>query len=140
MPPIPPMPAAGAAGSFFFLLCDDTLGGEEHACDRGCILEGYAGNLGRVDDTCGEEVLVYIGAGIVAVVTFAFAYFLNNHCAFNTGVGGNLAEGFFDSAFYDSDTGLLVVVSALEVTQTVEATDVCHATAGNDTFGDSSAG
>ena len=61
----------GSCRSFFFLLSDNALGGEEHACDRGCILEGYAGNLGRVDDTCGEEVLVYIGAGVVAVVTFA---------------------------------------------------------------------
>jgi len=36
-------------GLLFFLVADDTLGGEEHTCYAGSVFESYAGYLGGVN-------------------------------------------------------------------------------------------
>ena len=93
----------GCGGRIVFLLVgDDAFGGQEHAGDGCGVLEGYAGNLGGVDYACGHQVLVSVGAGVVAEVALGLAYFLDYHSAFDAGVGGNLvnknwiAAGEFD--------------------------------------------
>ena len=60
-------------GVIFLLVGNHALGGEEHACNRGSVLQSHAGNLGRVDYTLGKEVAVTVGAGVVAEVGIAFA-------------------------------------------------------------------
>lgn len=39
----------GHLGLVFLLVADDALGGEEHACHRGCVFKGNAGYLGGVN-------------------------------------------------------------------------------------------
>ncbi len=47
---------AGVALFLFRQLSDEALGGEEQTADGGCVLQGAAGDLGRVDNTAGDEV------------------------------------------------------------------------------------
>ena len=102
--------------------------------------KGHTGYLGRVDDTGCEKILVSIGTGIVAIVTFAVLDLLNHYCAFFTGIGHDLAEGFFDGAKHDVDTGGLIVIGTLEVFKRLHATDVGHTATGDNAFGDSRTG
>ena len=43
--------AGGHRGFGFLDVAEDALGGEEHAGDRGGVLQSHAGYLGGVDDT-----------------------------------------------------------------------------------------
>lgn len=66
----------GTGRILFFLVGNHTLGGEEHTGNRSGIFKSYTGNLGRVDNTSGKEVLIFTRAGIVSEVAFAVFYFL----------------------------------------------------------------
>jgi hypothetical protein len=56
--------SAGAGRSVF---CDQRLGGQHERGDRGGVLERDANDLGRIDDTGRDEILVAIGSGVVSV-------------------------------------------------------------------------
>ena len=60
---------------------DETLGGEEHACDGCSILQSHACHLCRVDDTSLAEVLIFACASVVTEVTFTLAYLLYDYSA-----------------------------------------------------------
>src|ERR1035437_7381761 len=44
------------------------FGGEKKSRNRGCVLQGRAGDLGGVDDAGLHQVLILAGARVVAVV------------------------------------------------------------------------
>ena len=56
----------GHRGVGFLNVAHDALGGQQHASDGGGVLQGDTGNLGGVDDTALEQVLVVLGAGVEA--------------------------------------------------------------------------
>ncbi len=76
--------------------------------------------LGGVDDAALEEVLVLLGAGVVAVVALAILDFIDNDAAFQAGVAStssaataldNHVQRLFDGATDDLDTEFLVLVA-----------------------------
>ena len=71
----------GGCGFGFLDVAEDALGGEEHAGDRGGVLQGHTGHLGGVDDAALEQVLVLLGAGVVAVVGLAVLHFVDDDAA-----------------------------------------------------------
>ena len=78
----------GHAAAAFFLgdVGDHGFGGEHEAGDRGCVLESGAGDLGGVDNTRLDEVLVLPGRGVEAVGVFALGNLADDDRAFLTGV------------------------------------------------------
>ena len=66
--------------------------------------------LGGVDDAALEEVLVLLGAGIVAVVALAVLDLVDDDAAFEAGVLDNHAQRLLDGAADDLDAELLVLV------------------------------
>ncbi len=100
MPPIPPMPPPGGIGgiaddSVIGFLRNHRFGGQQHAGDRGGILQCRADDFGGIDDARLEQVFIFFGGGIEAEGAFAFFDFLQRDGAFDTGVDGNAAQRFF---------------------------------------------
>ena len=54
----------GHRGFGFLDVAHDALGGQQHAGDGGSVLQGNTGNLGGIDDTALEQVLVVLGTGM----------------------------------------------------------------------------
>ena len=132
--------AGGHWGFGFLDVAEDALGGEEHAGDRGGVLQGHTGHLGGVDDAALEQVLVFLGAGIVAVVTLAVLHLVDDDAAFQAGVLDNHAEGLLDGATDDLDAELLVLVLGLHGLELLGGADKSGAATGDDTLFDSCAG
>ena len=62
----------GSCGSGFRFVSDHTLGGEEHAGYRSCVLQCYTGNLGRVDDAfCSATRVTLVGSMTPAASRFS---------------------------------------------------------------------
>ena len=58
---------AGAADCFMGYLGNHRFRGDQQSCNRGCVLQGGADHLGRVDDALCYEVLVLAGLWAAAV-------------------------------------------------------------------------
>ena len=121
-------------GLVFLLVADDALCGEEHACYRGSVFEGYASNLGRVYHTRSAEVAKLFSLSVVAIIAFAFAHLINDDRTFNTSVAADLAQRFFTGATDDVDTCCFVGIVALHVFKRFLCTDVGYATTRYDAF------
>ena len=81
-------------GAFFLGdVGDEALGREEQAEDRRGVLQRGAGHLGWVHDACGDEVAVFAGGDVVAVVA---------NGALRTDEGD---AATWDAAFFNSGTG-----------------------------------
>ena len=132
--------AGGHRGFGFFDVAEDALGGEEHAGDAGGVLQGHTGHLGGVDDTALEEVLVFLGAGVVAVVALAILDFIDNDAAFQAGVLDNHAQRLLDGATDNLDAELLVLVLGFHGLELLGGADEGGAATGDDTLFDSCAG
>ena len=122
----------GGLGSGF--VADDALSGEEHTSHRGRIFEGYACDLGGIDDTGSAEVAELTGLGVVAVVALKFAHLIDDDGTFLAGIEANLAEGLFNGTADDGDAGVLVGILAGEASEGLLGADIGYATAGDDTF------
>ena len=110
------MPAAVVVvtGGFLLLgrLGDDGFGGEEQAGDRRGVLEGRAGDLGRVNDAGGEHVAPGAVFGVVAERgILRLLDLVDDHRAVDAGVFGDVTGGLFDAAADDVDAECLVAVS-----------------------------
>ena len=69
---------------------DQGVAGQQQRRDAGRVLQGGAGDLGRVDDAGLDQVFVLVGRGVVAVVAFAFGDLLADDAAVLAGVVGDL--------------------------------------------------
>ena len=96
--------------------------------------------LGGVDDAALEEVLVLLGAGVVAVVGLAVLDFIHHDAAFEAGVLDNHAQGLLDGAADDLDAEFLVLVLGLDVVEALSGADEGGAATGDDAFLDGCAG
>ena len=59
---------------------DQGVAGEQQRCDARGVLQGGAGDLGRVDDAGFDQVFVLVGRGVVAFVAFAFGNAFGRRC------------------------------------------------------------
>ena len=115
---------------------DDAFGRQEHTGYGSGVLQCHTCHFGRVNHAGFEQLLVLVGACVVAEVAFAGTNLVNHYCAFFACVGYYLTERFLYRTTHDLDTCLLVLVGAFQVFQSLLGTDVHHAAARNDTFFD----
>ena len=122
MPPMPPIPGAPIGISAF----SSFLSQMTHSVVKNMPAIEAAFSKAHespcwVDDTPSFHVLVFVLTGIVTEVAFSLAYFFYNHRTFQTCVLHNLAERFFDGAFYDIDTCGFVCIGTLQAFQSLDA-------------------
>src|SRR5208337_1514495 len=111
---------------------------EHEGSDGSSVLERRAGDLGRVDDACLDEIAVSFALSVKAEVGIGIgADFLCHHRAFLAGVLDDQAQRLFESALHDVDADLLITLG-LEFTERRDAADQSYAAAWNDAFLDSS--
>ena len=84
-----------SGGGFFFLrnVGDHAIRGQKKTSNRTCVLQGGAGDLGRIDYTGFDQVLVLVGRHVVAHGSFGLQNLLDNQGTFDTGVVAKLAKG-----------------------------------------------
>src|SRR5690606_7709708 len=102
--------AAAGRGLGLRLVGHDGLGGEEQARDGRRVLQRGAGDLDRVDDAGGEEVLVLAGRGVQAVADGEALDLLRDDAALETGVDRDLLQGRLAGDLADAGTGGLVTL------------------------------
>ena len=76
--------------SIFFLLRfvgDHRFGSNHQTSDRSGVLQRDAHDLGRIDDSSFDEILVLLGRGVETERAFAVPNFIENYRALGTGVG-----------------------------------------------------
>src|SRR5688500_2688408 len=134
---VPPAHAATAArhrrGRLVCLpLHDHALGREQEARDRCRVLQRGAGDLGRVDHAGLDQVLVRVGAGVVAeVLVLRLLHPRHDDRALDTGVRRDDADRLLDGAAHDVDADLLVL-GAADLRQHRLGADERHAATGDD--------
>ena len=80
-------------GIRFFLfrkIRDQTLGSKQKACNGCRILQCRTGNLSRINDSFGNEVLVFVSGDVVALGTLLDVF--HNERTLATGITGQLAK------------------------------------------------
>ena len=128
------MAVAAGTGCFLFgKVGDEALSGEQEAGDGCGVLQGCAGDLGRIDNAGDDEVFELVGGDVVAFAAFAVLDFLDNQRAFAACVGDELAERSLDSTGNDACAGEFVTRET-KIAEGGLGTDECGATAGNDAF------
>ena len=90
------------------------FGGDHRAGDRCRVLQGSAGDLGRVQDAHGDHVAVLTGRGVVAVAAGALLDLVQHHRVLFAAVGDDLAQRGFHGAQRDGDAVVLGFVGAFQ--------------------------
>src|SRR5574343_1482343 len=116
------------------------LGRQHQAGHGGGILQGGAGNLGRVQNAHFNHVAVFAGSSVVTVVTLAANNLVDHHGRLVASIGDDLAQRGFHGLQDQLDTGILVVVVALQLGDVGTGTQQGDAAASNDTFFNSGTG
>src|SRR5690606_36366372 len=139
-------PAHAAAGHRrrllrLLLLDDHRLRREQEARDGRRVLERRAGDLGRVDHTRLDQVLVLVSLGVVAEAdVLVLADTLDHDRALEASVLRDLPERLLERAQHDLHAGLLVAILELEVLQPLLDAHERDAAARNDALLDSRTG
>ena len=97
-------------------------------------MPSHTGNLGRVDDTGCEQVLIAVCTGIVTEVALALADLLGHYAALDTCILGDGTQRSLDGLGHDVDTGLLVLILTFQSLQGLDSADECHTATRDDTF------
>ena len=105
MPAGPPLSSLGMSGNH-------ALSGEHEGRNAGGVQQSGPSHLRRVDDAGFDQVAEFIRVRIVSESAFAALDLLHDDRTFFTGVHGNLAGRFFQSAPYDIQAQLLVTFQA----------------------------
>src|SRR5579859_643719 len=128
---------AASAGTRVFLrhFGHHGFGGDQQRGNGGRVLDGYANNLGRIDDALGDQVDVFAGLGVKAVgVLVLLQDFADDHRAVFTGIDRDLAGRIGQRLADDLDAGLLVVVLGAKPFEVLGSTEQGDATARHDAF------
>src|SRR5450759_1133487 len=131
-----PAVAVATAGGLLLLrdVGDESLGGQDHLGDGGCVLKGGAGHLGGVHDALCEHVTVLALEGVVAEAGLHATNLLDHDFAMSSGVVGNLADRVLEGAADDIDTNLGVGIGQLELVQNGLAVEEGCAATGDHAF------
>ena len=140
MPPMPPPP--GMPGPSF-LGCSVIVASVviDQPGDRGRVLQGGAHDLGRIDDAKLDEIAIFAGLRVIAVVVVAaFEQLADHHRAIRAGVLDDLARRGLDRLADDVDAGLLIGVLDLHRVEGLDGAQQGDAAARRDAFLDGRAG
>ena len=95
----------------FRFLGNHGLSRHEQSGNRGCILQGGADDLGRVDDALGHQVTVLAFLGIIAIgVRVILADLADDDRSILASIDGDLASRRTERFPDDVDASLLIVV------------------------------
>src|ERR1035437_5917667 len=134
--------AAGRSRLRLRNLDNQGFGGEQKSRNRGCVLQGRAGDLGGVDDAGLHQALEDARKSVVAKMLVLGLKNLGHHNrALFAGIGDDLAQRLFERAANDIGADLLVALERLD--QGVDrgnGANQRHAAAGDDAFLDRRAG
>ena len=131
----------GGLSFLFAELTDGGFGRQHQARNRGGILQRRPRHLGRIDNASLDEILVYLGSGVEAVVgLLGGADLLDNDGPLDSGILGDPAERLFQRAAHDPNTGLLVGIFELQLVESFGDPQQANPAPGNDPFLNSSAG
>src|SRR5690625_450267 len=122
---------------FFWLLCNQSFGGQDHTGNRGRVGQCRTGHFDRVDDSGINEVAVFTGCGVVAFVWLQVCHAGDDDGAVLTGVQGNPAGWLHDGATHHVDTCCLVgwqILQASCIVQSSRGVDQCGTATSNDAF------
>src|SRR5438094_1098135 len=135
--------AAGHRGHLLLLLLlrHHALGGEEQSRDGRGVLQRRAGDLGRVDDARGGQILVLVGLGVVAVVQLGrLLHLSHDDRALGTRVLNDDPDRLLKRAADDLNAGLLVVIGAPDLVERLLAPQQRDTAARHDALLDRGAG
>src|SRR2546425_12383545 len=135
--------APGHRGHLLLLLLlhHHALGGEEQSRDGRGVLQRSAGDLGRVDHTGRDQILVLVGLGVVAEVELGRLLHLpDDDRALGTRVLNDDPDWFLERAADDLDAGPLVVIHAPDLVERLLAPQERYAAARHDALLDRSTG
>src|SRR4249919_831702 len=125
----------GAALVFLRHFGDHGFRGNQQRRDRGGILDRHANDLGRVDDALGDQVAVFAGLRVEAIVVLLLLQDLaDDDGAVFTGVDRDLAGRRGERLAHDLDAGLLVVVRGLDALELLGGAEQGDAAARHDAF------
>src|SRR5690606_23502480 len=114
---------------------DRRFGGDQQTGNRGRVLQRGPDDLGRVDHTGLDQVLVSVGLGVEALRLVGFAQQVaGNHRTVVTGVLGDLANRSLDGLAHDVDAAGLVIVLAGQTVESLGGVEQRGAAARNDAF------
>src|SRR5437764_6549756 len=102
-----------SASTLFLDIGNERIGGEEHACNAGCILQSRACHLHRINDTCFEHIHILTCEHIEAISTSPCANIVDCNCSIASSIFSNLAQRFFECAAQDVNACLLIARSNL---------------------------
>ena len=123
--------ATGAGRLGLGLVRHERLGGQQQARDRAGVLQRRAGDLGRVDDTGGHEVLVLTGEGVEALARLHVADLLDDDGALEARVRRDPEQRRLHGLADDVGTRGLVTVE-LELVEALDGLEQGGATTGDD--------
>src|SRR5690606_22187265 len=101
------------------------------------VLQSRAGDLHRVGDTCGEQVLVLVGLGVEAVTDGEVTHLVDHDATLEAGVDRDLLERGVDRKAHDRSASRLVTREVERLEGRLASLDESHATTGDDALFDS---
>src|SRR5712692_6766015 len=111
------------------------FGGDQKRCNRRCVLDRRANDLGRVDDALRDQVDVFAGLRVEAVgVLVLLEDLADDDRAVLARVDRDLARRPGERLADDLDAGLLVVVRGLDALELLGGTEQGDAAARHDAF------
>ena len=93
-------------------VCNHTFCSQQHTGDGSCIFKSDTGYFGWIDYTGLEKIFIHFSAGVKTIIGFSFLYFLNNDTSFDSAIENDLANRFFESTFYNQDTGCFIFIGS----------------------------
>src|SRR6185295_11047511 len=131
----------GAALVFLRYFGHHGFGGDQESRNRGCILDRHANDLGRVDNARRDQVDIFAGLRVEAVVVLILLEDLaDDNGTVLARVDRDLAGRPGQRLAHDLDAGLLVIVLGAQALEVPGGTQQCDPAARDDTFLDSRAG
>ncbi len=138
---MPPPGICGIGDVLLGLLGDHRLGRDEQARHGSGILQRDANDLHRIDNAGRDEIDIFAGLRVVALVVVLLLKDLAGHDgAVLASVRSDNAGRSLDRAADDVDASLLVLVLGLQAGERVGRAEQRHAATGKEAFLDSRAG
>src|SRR5579872_135496 len=111
------------------------FGRHQQTGNGGCVLQGGAHHLGRVDDALGDHVDILFGLGIEAVrFRLVFQDLADNDRTFDAGILRDLADRSFQRLEHDVDAGLHVGIIVVDAPHSLPGAQQSNAAARHDAF------
>src|SRR5690554_3662139 len=114
-------------------ISDTRFCGQHQTGYRGSVLQSTAGNLGRIENSCFEQVFILFSCSVQTVSTFVRQNLVDYDGTFETSVARDLTQGLFERALYNLHPENLLP-TYLKLFNGLETTQQSYTTTRNNTF------